>query len=199
MAKRNVKFLKGKYFHIYNRGANKKKIFFEEENYIYLLKKLKHYSKKYEFSVIAYCLMPNHYHFVLRQDGDTALNIPIAFLFNGYTKAVNKKYNRTGTMFEGPFKSVEVEDVNYLLELCRYIHRNPVDDGLVDQIEDWKFSNYLEWTGKRNGSLVDLKLRNKYFIDESKYESYVLNYKSIKRAVRGLRKYLLELSKKKKL
>jgi REP element-mobilizing transposase RayT len=199
MAKRNVKFLKGKYFHIYNRGANKKKIFFEEENYIYLLKKLKYYSKKYEFSVIAYCLMPNHYHFVLRQDGDTALNIPIAFLFNGYTKAVNKKYNRTGTMFEGPFKSVEVEDVNYLLELCRYIHRNPVDDGLVDQIEDWKFSNYLEWTGKRNGSLVDLKLRNKYFTDESKYESYVLNYKSIKRAVRGLRKYLLELSKKKKL
>jgi REP element-mobilizing transposase RayT len=199
MAKRNVKFLKGKYFHIYNRGANKKKIFFEEENYIYLLKKLKYYSKKYEFSVIAYCLMPNHYHFVLRQDGDTALNIPIAFLFNGYTKAVNKKYNRTGTMFEGPFKSVEVEDVNYLLELCRYIHRNPVDDGLVDQIEDWKFSNYLEWTGKRNGSLVDLKLRNKYFIDESKYESYVLNYKSIKLAVKGLRKYLLELSKKKKL
>ena len=199
MAKRNVKFLKGKYFHIYNRGANKKKIFFEEENYFYLIKKVKHYLKKYEFSVIAYCLMPNHYHFVLRQDGDTALNIPIAFLFNGYTKAVNKKYNRTGTMFEGPFKSVEVEDVNYLLELCRYIHRNPVDDGLVDQIEDWKFSNYLEWTGKRNGSLVDLKLRNKYFIDESKYESYVLNYKSIKRAVRGLRKYLLELSKKKKL
>ncbi|HSW53572.1 MAG TPA: transposase [Ignavibacteriaceae bacterium] len=199
MAKRNVKFLKGKYFHIYNRGANKKKIFFEEENYFYLLKKLKHYSKKYEFSVIAYCLLPNHYHFVFRQDGDTPLNIPIAFLFNGYTKAVNKRYSRTGTLFEGPFKSIEVEDVNYLLELCRYIHRNPVDDGLVKKLEDWEFSNYLEWIGKRNGSLVDLKLRNKYFSDSDKYKSYVENYKSIKRAVKGLRKYLLELNNKKKI
>ena len=142
--------------------------------------------------------MPNHYHFLLRQDDDTPLNIPIAFLFNGYTKAVNKRYNRTGTLFEGPFKSIEVEDVNYLLELCRYIHRNPIDDELVEKIEDWEFSNYLEWIGKRNGSLVDLKFRDKYFSDASSYESYVINYKSIKRAVKGLRKYLLELGGKKK-
>lgn len=198
MAKRNVKFLKGRCYHIFNRGANKRKIFFEEENYVYLLKKLKHYVKKYEFSVLAYCLMPNHYHFVLRQDGDIPLNIPIAFLFNGYTKAVNKRYNRTGTLFEGTFKSIEVEYANYLLELCRYIHRNRVDDGLVEQIEDWKFSNYLEWIEKRNGSLVDLKLRNKYFNNASSYESYVINYKSIKRAVKGLHKYLLELERNKK-
>jgi putative transposase len=195
MVKRNVKFLRGKYFHIYNRGANKKKIFFEEENYFYLLKKLKHYSKKYEFSVIAYCLMPNHFHFVFRQDGDNPLNIPIAFLFNGYTKAVNKRYNRTGTLFEGPFKSIEVENVNYLLELCRYIHRNPVDDGLVEKLEDWKFSNYLEWIGTRNGTLVDLKFRDKHFKDAKNYESYVKDHISIKQAIKGLTKYLLELKR----
>ena len=78
MAKRNIKFKKGSYYHIYNRGANKKRIFFERDNYIYLLKKLKHYKNKYHFSVLAYCLMPNHYHFLLRQNEDEPLNIPIA-------------------------------------------------------------------------------------------------------------------------
>jgi len=96
MAKRNVKFLKGKYFHIYNRGANKKKIFYENDNYFYLLKKLKHYSKKYEFSVIAYCLVPNHYHFVFRQNGDTPLNIPIAFLFKVIRKPLIKGITEPG-------------------------------------------------------------------------------------------------------
>ena len=97
MTKRNVIFSKGKYFHIYNRGANKMKIFFERKNYIYLLKKLKYYKNKYNFSVLSYCLMPNHYHFLLRQDGDKPINIPIAYMFNAYTKAVNKMYKRTGT------------------------------------------------------------------------------------------------------
>ena len=196
MTKRNVIFSKGKYFHIYNRGANKMKIFFERKNYIYLLKKLKYYKNKYNFSVLSYCLMPNHYHFLLRQDGDTPINIPIAYMFNAYTKAVNKKYKKTGTLFEGPFKSIEVEDINYLIELCRYIHRNPVDDGIVENIDDWEFSNYPEWVGKRNGSLVDLKFRDKYFQDAESYKKYVLDYVSIKQAVKELDKYLLKLKSK---
>lgn len=190
MAKRNVKFKRGSYYHIYNRGANKKRIFFERDNYLYLLKKLKYYKNNYDFSVIAYCLMPNHYHFLLRQDANEPLNIPIAYLFNAYTKAINKKYKRTGTLFECPFKSIEIEDVNYLIELCRYIHRNPVDDGIVKQIDDWEFSNYLEWTGKRKGSLADLNFRDKHFKDAMSYEKYVLDYVSIKKAIKILDKHL---------
>lgn len=193
MAKRNVKFLSDKYYHIFNRGANRNKIFFEKDNYEYLLKKVKYYKREYEFSIIAYCLLPNHYHFLFRQEGDKPLNIPIAYLFNSYTKAINKRRKRTGTLFEGPFKSIEVEDVSYLKELCRYIHRNAVDDGLVEKIEDWEFSNYLEWVGKRNGSLVDLKFREKYFKDAKNYESFVNDYVSIKQAIKGLTKYLLKL------
>ena len=136
--------------------------------------------------------MPNHYHFLLRQNEDEPLNIPIAYLFNAYTKAINKKYKRTGTLFEGPFKSIEVEDVNYLIELCRYIHRNPIDDGIVKKIEEWEFSNYLEWIGKRNGTLFDLKFRNKHFKDAASYEKYVSDYVSIKQAIKVLDKYLLE-------
>jgi putative transposase len=197
MAKRNVKFKKGSYYHIYNRGANKNCIFFERENYLYLLRKLKHYSTEYCFSIIAYCLMPNHYHFLLRQDDDTSINIPIAYLFNCYSKAINKKFNKSGTLFEGPFKAIEVEDIKYLSELCRYIHRNPVDDGLVKDIIEWEFSNYHEWIGKRNGSLFDPEFKKKYFPKENSYEIFVSDFYSYKQAKNDLKKYLQEMNKKK--
>jgi len=108
-------------------------------------------------------------------------------------KAINKRYGRTGTLFEGHFKCIEIEDDKYLLELCRYIHRNPVDDQITGKIEDWEFSNYLEWIGKRNGNLIDLDLRDKYFLNGKGYEEYVVNYLSNKQARNELKKYLFEL------
>jgi len=137
--------------------------------------------------------MPNHFHFLFRQDGDASLNIAVGYLFNTYTKAINKKYNRTGTLFEGHFKCIEVEDEKYLLELCRYIHRNPVDDKLVEKIEEWEFSNYLEWVGERKGSLIDTDLRDKHFPAGKGYENYVMDYVSDKQARNELRKYLFEM------
>ncbi len=198
MAKRNIEFKSGRYYHIYNRGANRNKIFFEEDNYIYLLKNLKKYSVQKSFSVIAYCLMPNHYHFLLRQDSETKLNLSIGYLFNVYTKAINKKFNRAGTLFEGSFKALEVEDEKYLQELCRYIHRNPVDDKLIKNIEDWEYSNYLEWVGKRNGTLIDIKLRDKYFPLGKGYEEFVLDHFSNKQFRNEMKKYLLEIKAKNK-
>lgn len=195
MAKRNVIFKTGRYFHIYNRGAGKDKIFYDEDNYIYLLKKLKEYSNKYEFSVLAYCLMPNHFHLLLRQDADKPLNIALGFMFNAYTKAVNKKYLRSGTLFEGSFKSIQIDDNKYLVELCRYIHRNPIDDGVVKNIEDWKYSNYHEWINKRNGSLFHAKFRDKYFPNGRGYETFVMEYFSNKQANRMIREYLKKLKK----
>lgn len=192
MAKRNVIFKKGGCYHIYNRGANRNKIFFERENYLFLLKKLKHYSEKYHISVIAYCLMPNHYHFLLQQDGDISISIAVAYLFNSYSKAINKKYNRSGTLFEGHFNSKEVDDEKYLRDLCRYIHRNPVDDEIVKNILDWEFSNYHEWIGKRKGSLFNEKFRDKYFRDINCYEEFVSDYYSDKQAANDLKRYLFE-------
>ena len=152
MAKRNIVFSKGSYYHIYNRGCNKQKIFYDEENYLFLLRKVHIYAAKFNITIIAYCLMPNHYHFFIKQNSDLPVNDFIKFLFNSYSKAINKKYKRTGTLFEGPFKAIQVEGYDYMKELCRYIHRNPGDDGLVNNIEDWKYSNYLEWIEKRNGN-----------------------------------------------
>lgn len=174
MAKRYVKFLKGRCYHIYNRGCNKDRIFFEEENYLYLLKKVKVYSSKLNITVAAYCLMPNHFHFLLRQDSNQPVNEFVKLLFNSYTKAVNKKISRKGTLFEGPFKAIFIEHDDYIKELCKYIYRNPLDSDLVQNLEDWKYSNYLEWIGKRNGSLFNKEFMDKYFISAGHYKNFVL-------------------------
>jgi REP element-mobilizing transposase RayT len=174
MAKRYVKFFKGRCYHIYNRGCNKDKIFFEENNYLYLLSKVKLYSSELSITVAAYCLMPNHYHFLLQQESDKPVNDFVKLVFNCYTKAINKRYTRSGTLFEGAFKAIYIEDGDYIKELCKYIHRNPLDCGLVKNLEDWKYSNYLEWIGKRNGSLFNRDFMNKYFISEEHYKKFVL-------------------------
>jgi putative transposase len=83
-------FTPGQYYHIYNRGAGKGQIFFNEGNYEYLLRLVKRYYQKHGATVIAYCLMPNHYHFLLRQETDELLSKFVGVLFNAYAQALNK-------------------------------------------------------------------------------------------------------------
>jgi REP-associated tyrosine transposase len=185
---RTEAFQKGSVFHIYNRGCNRAKIFFEHENYTFLLRKSEKYIVKFDISVLAYCLMPNHYHFVLRQNNTQPLNSCIQLIFNSYTKAINKRYQRSGTLFEGRFKAREIYDDKTILEVCRYVHRNPLDDGLVNDLEDWKYSNYHEWIGLRNSKLYDHSFVAKHFNNPDDYKKYVLDYYSSKQVVKDLKK-----------
>ena len=189
MPSRNVIFERGSSFHIFNRGCNKNKIFFDDDNYIFLLNKIKHFSSEFNISVIAYCLMPNHYHIILKQNSNKPINRCIQYIFNSYVKAINKRYKRSGTLFQGKFKSVEIYDDKSILNVCRYIHRNPIDDKLVDNIEDWEFSNYLDWIGKRNNGLVDKDFINKYFPVPELYSKFVLEYFSDKQAAHEMKRY----------
>ena len=176
MARRKVNFLGGHYYHIYNRGSNRELIFRESENYKFLLSRVKDYSSRFKIAVIAYCLMPNHYHFLLRQDGLDSISLFIQRTFNSYSKAFNKAYQRTGTLLEGPFKSIHIEKENHLIHLCRYIHRNPLEAGLVTNLDDWLYSNYLEWVGKRAGTLYDEKFVREQFTNPDEYKEFVLDY-----------------------
>ena len=181
-------FQKDSVYHVFNRGCNKNKIFFETDNYLFLLNKINHYSKKFNISVLAYCLMPNHYHLVIRQNSDLKINDCIQYIFNSYTKAINKRYKRSGTLFEGRFKSKEIYEEKSILEVCRYVHRNPLDDGLVDNLEEWQFSNYHEWIGLRNGVLCDREFIKKHFPDSGSYKKYVSDYISFKQILKDLKK-----------
>lgn len=166
----------GRYYHIYNRGAHRQSIFREKRNYLFVLEKMKKYMRELAISVVAYCLLPNHYHFLLRQDGDNAAIMLPQYVFNSYSKAYNKSYDHSGTLFEGPSKPKPVENNQYLLHLCRYIHANPVKHGLVRQLDEWPYSNYPEWTGERNGTLVDRAFANDFFPNQGQYAEFVTDY-----------------------
>jgi REP element-mobilizing transposase RayT len=99
-------FAADQYYHIYNRGAGKGLLFFNSGNYEYCLRLVKRYQQRYGVTVIAYCLMPNHYHFLLRQETEEPLSRFVNVLFNAYVQAVNKQQSRQGTLFEGRFRHV---------------------------------------------------------------------------------------------
>jgi REP element-mobilizing transposase RayT len=169
-----MKHYAGQYYHIYNRGVAHQPIFLKKDNYLFLLRSIIEFLPDYHLSFIAYCLMPNHYHFLIRVNGDDQLSPFLQRLFNRYTQALNKQQNRTGTLFESRAQYRLVDTNEYVLQLARYIHLNPVRAGLVSHPQDWEFSNYREWAGTRNGVLVDMEFVKSFFPKPQEYEAFVL-------------------------
>ncbi len=190
MPYQNTEFTKGQYYHIYNRGAGKSKIFLVEENYHYLIQLIEKNCEKYGMGIICYCLMPNHYHFLLRQLTDIPISKFINVLFNGYVQALNRQQNRTGTLFEGRFKHILIDEWKYLIHLCRYIHRNPVKAGLVKSPEEWEHSNYRDWIGRRNGILKDNEFIKEHFADANSYIQFVNDTEDEKKNLSKIGKYI---------
>jgi putative transposase len=136
----------GKYYHIFNRGNNKENIFREDQNYQYFLKLYRKYIPPVA-DTFAYCMMPNHFHFLVRiKEADKTSNRPVwkpfANFFIAYSKAFNKKYNRTGSLFQYKFKRNEVTSLKYLKQLIVYIHRNPLNHGIFENFCNYKYSSY---------------------------------------------------------
>lgn len=192
MPYRGDPFVSGQYYHIYNRGAGRGKIFFQQGNYEYLLRLVVKYYQTYGVTIIVYCLMPNHYHFLLRQETDQPLSRFINVLFNAYVQALNLQQGRTGTLFEGRFRYKRVDDWKYLSHLCRYIHRNPVRAKLVSCPEDWLYSNYREWVGLRDSALKDEIFIQDHFPDPREYRAFVNDVGDETKNLEKIRKYLLD-------
>jgi len=194
MPRRIIPFVNGCYYHFYNRGNNRGTIFFEQENYLYFLGGIKKYLLPV-VDIVAYCLMPTHYHLMVRVEQTSEVSIKqtsevfktsevypskvsraMQKLLISYTKAINKRFDRVGALFQGAFQSRPVTDSKYLLQLCRYIHANPVKDGLVSKPEDWPYSNYLEWIGECKDNLVDRAFIQANFGEVEEYRLFVLDY-----------------------
>jgi len=153
---------------------------------------MKKYIKDFDLTVIAYCLMPNHYHFLVRQEAEYRSGLLPQRVFNSFTKAYNIRYGHSGTLFEGPYKAVQVTQESHLRHLCRYIHANPVKDGLVDNLEDWPFSNYLDWIGKRQGTLVDRAFVEGMFHGAAEYQMFVQDFLIVRELPIEMAQYLEE-------
>lgn len=188
--RRNV-FAPDQIYHVYNRGVNGMDIFAQPENYRYLLRKVKRLLAELPIALLAYCLMPNHYHFVLRQESEVPISTFMQRLFQSYTQAFNKQQGRRGPLCEGRFRHVHVDRDEYLVYLCRYVHLNPVEAGLVAQPSDWLYSNYLEWIEARAGTLVDRAFVRQYFSTPADYVAFVEDAIPPEKE-RGLRPYLLD-------
>jgi putative transposase len=205
------------YYHIYNRGNNRERIFFEPDNYVYFLKKIKEYLVPIA-DVLVYCLMPTHYHIVARvretqtsefsensevwgasqisglsKPKPSPISTAMMKLSVSYTKAINKRFQRVGVLFQGQFQAKPVLTSEYLLNLCRYIHGNPVKDGIVADITQWPYSNYLEWIGERDGKLFDKTFIQDNFDTPEEYRKFVLEYLRSRQLPDDIQRYLNSL------
>ncbi|WES97051.1 transposase [Chryseobacterium arthrosphaerae] len=137
-------------YHIFSHGNGKEMIFRETSNYQYFLEKIEKYILPIA-DIYAYCLMPNHFHLLVRFKSFKEIETEGEHQFlmkhfsnclNAYSKAFNKVYNRKGALFLNTVKRKKVQDEKYLIKVLHYIHNNPINHGFVDQIVDWKHSSY---------------------------------------------------------
>jgi REP element-mobilizing transposase RayT len=181
----------GYFYHIYNRGNNSEKIFFSEENYAYFLKLL----TKYIFpiaDIYAYCLLNNHFHILVRIKEKNEIEInklkfstvekpkevsasrQFSHFLNAYSQAVNKKYARTGSLFEKRFERKRISDNHYLRQVILYINTNPLKHNLVEKPKDYKWSSY-----NSHISNAKTKLKRKEVIELfDDVENFVLCHKN---------------------
>ncbi|MCV9930403.1 transposase [Flavobacterium sp. LS1R49] len=129
------------YYHIYNRGINSTFIFKNDENKSFFLRKLSdHLSAK--VSILAYCLMNNHFHLVIQViEEEKQVTQAFSNFFNSYVKAFNKQTNRTGSLFEKHFKRIKLDNENYLKQLIVYVNLNPKHHFDLNFV-DYRFSSY---------------------------------------------------------
>jgi putative transposase len=191
-----MQFIPGEIYHVYNQGNNRERIFFEKKNYYFFMEKMKRYLLQHS-DLLAWCLMPNHFHWLLKVHNDynpndskiknsTApdilpLNRNISILLSSYTKAMNNLYGRSGKLIRSRTKAIKLNkknnvDDNYPLICFNYIHQNPLKAGLTDRMEDWIYSSFRDYAGIRSESfcnkeltakLLDLPQDNEEFINQS--------------------------------
>jgi len=189
MSARPAIFYPQGFYHVYNRGHNKQIIFYDAKDYRRYLKRLGEYLQKHEVTLLAYCLMPNHVHLLLRQDGDELIDRFIHRLHTAYTMYFNKKYEKVGAVFQGRFKAKLIDTDEYLLHVSRYIHINPVElfdthaqgPALSVELETYPWSSYGEYVNPRSKCISDPTIIRNYFSNsplrgKTTYRSFLEEY-----------------------
>jgi putative transposase len=151
------------FYHIYNRANGNEQLFLSDQNYGYFLLRYAEFINPIA-KTYSYCLMPNHFHFLIQIRDEKEYNPDLtgfenlsglysqkfSNFFNAYTKAFNKQQNRKGSLFIRPFKRKRIINQTYLTNLIQYINLNPVEAGIVSLAEDWKYSSYSALISSKN-------------------------------------------------
>lgn len=181
-------YISDSYYHVYNRGLNKQSIFKDDYDYSVFLNLLKRYLSKesakdkqgreYEslnsrVELLAFCLMPNHFHLLIYQNDELAMTTLLRRVSTAYSTYFNKKYRRTGPLFQERFKASRISKDNYLLHISRYIHMNPKD------YKKWDYSSLPYYIGESKADWVRPKKILDLFNDD--YMEFLRDYENRKR------------------
>lgn len=198
----NPPFATGDYYHLYNRGVEKRMVFLDSFDYHRFLETIDYYRKtpvpmklsdfrrgviKWKkidqqeelVRIYCYCLMPNHVHFLIQQLIDGGITEFMRKTFNSFTKFFNTKYERVGPLFQGPFKAKLIENEEYLLQLSKYVHKNPQDVEFphgVWEAKTYPYSSYGNYISGKPHPFCDTDLILSYFAKTNpnlSYQSFV--------------------------
>lgn len=207
MPGRETPLVTGEIYHIINRGVAGMDIFSSDRHYQHALETAFYYQnrkpplrysyfsalsysekaerleklksqKDFLVEIICYCLMPNHFHFLLKQLVDNGISIYLSKFSNSFTRYNNTKHNRVGPLFQGKFKSVHVDNEQQLLHLSRYIHLNPFSSGIVKHLKDltdYRYSSLPEYLGLNSNQYCSQDLVLGYFKSKESYRDFVFD------------------------
>jgi REP element-mobilizing transposase RayT len=208
-------FAENEYYHIYNRGIEKRNVFLCDGDYSRFLESVKEFNnvkpvyslyfhrqlKKKEIvdvgrlqklvEIVCYCLNPNHFHFILKQKAKNGISEFMKRLGGGYTKYFNHRYKRSGVLFQGKFKSVRIKSTAHLFYLSAYVNRNYFIHGYGDDSR-WPYSSLRDYTGRRNSGICDTRVIFGNFRCKNEYQEFMKENAFYMREKKEDEKYLLE-------
>jgi putative transposase len=239
---RKTIFANGEYYHIYNRGTDKREIFSSDEDYFKFLRCLREFNDASTFEqrmflkniaqssmkvskelssctqelsslekssdqdlpklveIVAYCLNPNHFHLILKQLEEDGIKTFMHKIGTGYTNYFNSKNERSGSLFQGPFKAVHIDPNEYLLYLSAYVngnhfihvHENADSKRSLAPWEAWPYSSFPDYAGKRKGTLCNMEIILEQFSDVKNYEDFAREHMLQMREKKEFAKLLLD-------
>lgn len=213
MPYRITPFVNGEFYHLYTRGVEKQNTFLNRKDYSHFVKALFYYhiqNPKPKFSthrrtkvfpidsskriaeIICYCLMPNHFHLLVKQLQDGGISELMRKLILSSTKYRNAKYNRQGSLFQVPFKAVHIETDEQLIHVSRYIHLNPLVSLLVKDLKFYPWSSYLDYIGIHDNLAVKKEEILNFFKSPQDYKKFVLDQADYGTTLEKLKHFTLD-------
>lgn len=210
-------------YHIFNRGVERRTIYLNKREYQRSIETIRYYQhmqipKKFSeylnlsaeakesylnniysklkkhIEIISYCLMPNHFHLLIKQKEDQGITKFMANFTNSYTKYFNTKYSRVGPLFQGLFKAVLIETTEQLIHISRYIHLNPVSSFIIQpsELEKYNWSSYPEYVYPSSKNLCSPSLVMNNFKSIEDYKKFVLDQVSYARELEKIKHLMWE-------
>lgn len=212
MPYRKVPFVNREYYHVFNRGVASMDIFHNDFDRKRFIKTMLYYQldgPKPRFSLlspsvtplnkngkiinfISYCLMPNHFHFLLQQVKENGITEFISKLSNSYTKYFNTKNKRVGHLLQGEFKAVHIRTNEQLIHVSRYIHLNPLVGYVTRDLKTYPWASFQEYIDLNKNDICSKRIILDQFKSPQDYEKFVLDHEDYARKLESIKHLLLE-------